>query len=120
MQGGRHAESNGVSVAGTLENYAGFTQLSGDGRVLQQRASLPNQTLDAGGRSGDEPSHLLECCKYSQYRASLSARVRGPRPASRSSSPLLDTGWPADRGSGRDEGLLGGGLLETLDAISMQ
>lgn len=51
VQGGRHAKSNGVSVAGTLKNYAGFTQLSGDGWILQQCASLPNQTLDAGGRS---------------------------------------------------------------------
>lgn len=51
VQGDCHADSDGVSVAGTLESYAGFTWLPGDGWLHQQCASLPNQALDAGGRS---------------------------------------------------------------------
>lgn len=71
MQGDRHADSDGVSIAGTLRSYAGFTQLSGDGWVLQQCAGLPHQALDAGGRSRNESPHLLEYGKCSECRLPL-------------------------------------------------
>lgn len=67
VRGSRRAQGDGVSLAGTLQSYAGFTQLSGDGWILQQCPSLPDKTLDAGGRPWNEPSHLLEFCKCSRY-----------------------------------------------------
>lgn len=95
VQGRRRAQGNGVSLAGTLQSYAGFTQLPGDGWILQQCPSLPNKTLDAGGRPWNEPSHLLEFCKCNRYRVSLmpattgKTRVWGLRTVWHRSCPLL-------------------------------